>query len=501
MSAKFAHLPGDHSGSGRSRNPIWAPFVTVLLVLPASAWLWGYTVDDALITARVAAHLASGLGPRFNPHGPPADAVTPLGYAQLLSLFGQGDVLRTFAAAKAFGLSAWLGAAALLGQLVAAVGQRALRFTPLAIVALSAPLAAWAVSGMETGFVTLLTTLGLCGGLGGALSLGVAAALRPELLPFAWLLVAGDVFVARSGFQRAAPVAGDVFVARPGFQRAALLAACAVLPTLLVAALRLYSFGRAVPLSFYAKPSDFAHGLRYALGAFAFTGLPWLLLASPREFLRLPRAARVLFAALFAHGAALILCGGDWMSLYRLAVPVLPATALAAAYLAEHARLAFAVPRFALALASTLLLAFGLGPSARRVGDDRASLIAEARPVLAHDARIATLDVGWVGAASPADVIDLAGVTDPQVALFPGGHTSKRIPGAWLFARQPTAVVLLLARGAKLETPFENSFFARAVEQRVATLIASEFRVRTRLALGEQVYVVLERDEPRPPPP
>jgi hypothetical protein len=266
---------------------------------------------------------------------------------------------------------------------------------------------------------------------------------------------------------------------------------------LLVVALRSHYFGRALPLSFYAKPSDFAHGLRYALGAFAFTGLPWLTLATPREFRSLPRAAWPLFAALLAHGAALVLCGGDWMALYRLAVPALPAAALAAAHLAEHARLAFAIPRFSLALGGALLLAIGLGPSARHVGADRARLIAEARPVLGKDARIATLDVGWVGAASDADVIDLAGVTDPEVASFPGGHTSKRIPGPYLFERRPTAIVLLLARGQELATPFEESGFARAVEQRVATLCASEFRVRTRLALGEQTYVVLEPNPAR----
>jgi len=475
MLADFAQLPGDHCRPDRSRNPIWAALGGILVAVPASAWLWGYTVDDALITARVAVHLAQGLGPRFNPHGPLADAVTPLGYAQLLSLFGQGDVLRTFAVAKCFGLGAWLLAAAWLARLIEGVGTRALRFTPLSIVLVSAPLSAWAVSGMETGFVTLLATLGLCRGLGGALALGVAAALRPELLPFAGLLALGNALVDRTTWPRVA-----------------LTISFAWLPTLLVALLRLHYFGRAVPLSFYAKPSDFAHGLRYALGAFAFTGLPWLLLASPREFARLPRAAWPLFAALFAHGCALVLCGGDWMALFRLAVPVLPAAALAAAHLAEHARPAFTFVRLALALGAALLLAVGLGPSARRVGSERAQLIARARPVLAPDARIATLDVGWVGAASNADVIDLAGVTDPQVASFPGGHTSKRIPGPWLFARKPSAIVLLLARGTPLSTPFEDSVFARAVEQRVATLVAPEFRVRTQLALGDQTYVVLE---------
>ena len=446
--------------------------------MPGCAWLWGYTVDDALITARVAVHIVRGLGSRFNPHGPAADAVTPLGYAHLLATFGRSDVLQMFLVAKWFGLGAWLTAAALLGRRIASIGSHARRFTPLSVVALSAPLAAWAVSGMETGFVTLLTTLGLFDGLLGAACLGMAAAWRPELLPFACALAAGRVLVAGR-----APRTAIAF------------AVCTLVPTLIVGLLRWHAFGRAVPLSFYAKPSDFAHGLRYALGAFAFTGLPWLLLATPREFKRLPRAARPLFAALLAHGAALVLCGGDWMALFRLAVPVLPACALAAAYLAEQARLAFAIPRLLLALGGALVLAIGLGPSARQVGSQRTQLIARARPVLARDTRIATLDVGWVGAASNADVIDFAGVTDPEVALFPGGHTSKRIPAAWLFARSPSAVVLLLARGAELQTPFEDSVFARAVEQRVATLIAAEFRVRTRLALGDQTYVVLEPSE------
>ncbi|MET0410013.1 MAG: hypothetical protein ABW217_01890, partial [Polyangiaceae bacterium] len=46
---------------------------------------WGFSVDDALIVTRVAHHLATGVGYRFNPDGPSVDCVTPLGYAQLLA--------------------------------------------------------------------------------------------------------------------------------------------------------------------------------------------------------------------------------------------------------------------------------------------------------------------------------------------------------------------------------------------------------------------------------
>ena len=51
----------------------------VLLALLPLLWIRGFTVDDALISARVAAHLHAGLGYRFNNGGPPGDAVAPPG--------------------------------------------------------------------------------------------------------------------------------------------------------------------------------------------------------------------------------------------------------------------------------------------------------------------------------------------------------------------------------------------------------------------------------------
>jgi len=64
-------------------------------------------------------------------------------------------------------------------------------------------------------------------------------------------------------------------------------------------------------------------------------------------------------------------------------------------------------------------------------------------PLLAGAKRVASLDVGWVGAAGDYDVIDLAGVTDPEVAYLPGGHTSKRLPADFLERRGVDALVLL----------------------------------------------------------
>src|SRR5688500_12062110 len=90
----------------------------LLAALPAALVFRGFTVDDALIIARVASNLASGVGHRMNPGGPEVDAVTPLGYAHLLSLGGAAGTLEMLARSRALGLSAWLAGAAVLGGLL-----------------------------------------------------------------------------------------------------------------------------------------------------------------------------------------------------------------------------------------------------------------------------------------------------------------------------------------------------------------------------------------------
>jgi hypothetical protein len=107
---------------------------------------------------------------------------------------------------------------------------------------------------------------------------------------------------------------------------------------------------------------------------------------------------------------------------------------------------------------------------------DRLSLIEAARPMLAGAARVATIDVGWVGAATEADILDLAGATDPEVAALPGGHTSKAISGAFLTGRHPDQLVFEIAKnalGAEVPT------FERRTEVRLAAdpLVRRTYRV------------------------
>jgi hypothetical protein len=436
----------------------------------AMAWLWGFTVDDALITCRVAFHLARGLGYRFNAGGPVVDAVTPLGFANLLAPFAAAGPLGALVAAK------WLGALAVAAA-VFGLGRRILQRTSAAYggalllcLAATAPVAAWAVSGMETGLVTGLAVAALGQGAWADFAAALAAGLRPELAPWCACIRLG------LRLQAGAPLG-----------RALSSAALVVGAVALVGALRAVLFGRAAPLSVFAKPSDFEHGVSYAVHAFVQTGLP-LLCVAPFSLRRGAPVARVVALGGLAHFGALALAGGDWMSLYRLAVPVLPSFVLGAAELWRVAPRWASWLRVGCAGAMSIYLAAMLGPTARGVGPDRQRLIEAAKAPLAGAKVVAALDVGWVGAVSDFMVVDLAGVTDETVAMLPGGHTSKRIDDALLRSRDVDALVLLAY------PPHDE--LAREVERRVLlTPTAQGLRRVARLPIagGRQHYVVLRR--------
>ena len=177
------------------------------------------------------------------------------------------------------------------------------------------------------------------------------------------------------------------------------------------------------------------------------------------------------------------------MSLYRLAVPVLPSFVLGGAELSRLAPPWASWLRVTCAGCMSVYLAWALGPVARGVGPARGRLIVEARAPLAGVKVVAALDVGWLGAVDDFTIVDLAGVTDVSVAMLPGGHTSKRVDDALLRNRNVDALVLLAA-------PPPIAGYAREVERRLAlTPTAAGFREVGRLTLGggPQSYVILRR--------
>jgi hypothetical protein len=462
----------------RASNAAKGALAGLLAALPPMLAFRGFTVDDALVSARVAEHLANGAGYRFNPGGAVVDAVTPLGWAELLACFGRASVLEMFERGRTIGTVAWLLAAAILGVLVGR-GRRS-RGVLVGALLLSAPLGAWASSGMETGVVTLLATLALIEAPVAALAAGAAAAWRPELLVWAVVLTSGSALVsATSSRERIRALAGRLPLALG--------------PALAIACLRHARFGAFAPLAVWAKPSDLAHGLFYSAGAFVGTGVP-LLCVAPRCIARARGRSLVLLLAVPAHFVALILAGGDWMALYRLAVPVLPTAILVAAHLAEMSSRRSLILRGVVSALVPVWVGVAVAWPGRRVLEHRLTLIAAARPVLRAAQSIASVDVGWVGAATEASIVDLAGITDPVVARLPGGHTSKRVTEGLVENRAVDAAVLLLAPGEPPALRWQDSAFARSVEERMATLPSLEhFRLRAVLPLvgTEQRYLIV----------
>ncbi len=498
-----------------SRRRSGAPFAVafgVAALVPAIA-LRGFTVDDALITARYAAHLAAGEGYRLNAGGPVTDGVTPLGFAFLLAPFARGGALAALGWAKVLGIAAWTLASAVLGLAVRRViaGDRARlegrgvtsprglgvagALIPLALIATSAPLGAWAASGMETGLVAALGALAVAlpmlgRPLAGMACAGLAAGLRPELLPWAATLGFGFWLAGGAPSSYGAP-------GRPGDEassaRSWLAPVLVVAPFCAVAIVRLAVFGRPAPLSIFAKAPDARLGLLYAVACALLAGPPAIV--APRAFLRLPRFERAIVASAFVHLIAVGLAGGDWMPLSRLVVPVLPTIALAALLLAQRAALPATCVRLALAVAGHTFVLVHVGPTAARVGADRLRVIEELRPAFAGARVVASLDIGWVGAVTDATIVDLAGVTDPRIAALPGGHTTKQIPVGLLEARGADTLVLLLAPDARVASPWTRSRFARGVEAWIATTpgAGDAFVPVAESTLPHLRYVVLRR--------
>ena len=454
------------------RDAAWAAGA-IGAVIPLSMWMRGFTIDDALISVRYARHVADSTGYRFNVGGPSTDGVTPLPWPFVLAPFAHAPALVVLGRAKALGFMVWLAAAAGWGVAVGrAEARTSAKVAALAILAVCVPVAAHAVSGMETGLTMALATAAAiavnpwmaCG------VAGVAASLRPEMIVWSVALAIG---------------AGPL-------RRATPRVVVASVPFVLCACIRGVAFGRAGPLALLAKPSDLDHGLTYAAAA-ALVSLAPIVLLAPMALVRARDRSTALAFAGLAHFGAIALAGGDWMPYARLAAPIVPSLLYAFVLASPHMSRAFAAARVALALALAIYILRVAAPAGRHVGAHVASLVERARPLLEGARTIAALDIGWPTAASEAVIVDLAGLTDPEIAALPGGHTSKRIDAAFLLARDPDVILLYAHRDAADGEPT----YTRVVEARIASsdLIAQKYETRAFLPYGEDGagYIVLRR--------
>jgi hypothetical protein len=418
------------SKAGPTRRSVLGAAFAVIAAAAGVAGTWGFTVDDALISVQYARNLIGGTGWRFQPAAAATDGVTPLPWPVLLAPLAHGDALAVLDRARVVGVVAWLAAAIACGvrasKIAAPVPWVAVA---LALTGASLPACAYASSGMETPVAAFFATLAAISDARprrAALFAGLAAAFRPELAPFALVLAAG-FGLARGGANER--------------RETATASALALAPPLACIALRLAAFGRPAPLAVLAKPSDLDHGLAYA-GAGVVVALTPLLALAPRALVRERGPGVALALAVLAHAVVVALVGGDWMPYARLFGPIVPAAALAAVHAAPHAHRAALALRGAVAIGLAVHLWASAAPPARRVLADRRALVERARPLLAGAHAVASVDVGWLSAATDARIVDLAGLTDPAFAALPGGHTSKRVDAGMLLERGVDVVLL-----------------------------------------------------------
>src|SRR4051794_12601610 len=110
---------GKTRGESRAARALFVAIGAACALVPALA-MWGFTVDDALISIRYAMNVAAGHGWRFDVGAAPSDGVTPLPWVPLLVPFAHGDALDVLVRAKVLGVAAWTVAGASLGLRVLA---------------------------------------------------------------------------------------------------------------------------------------------------------------------------------------------------------------------------------------------------------------------------------------------------------------------------------------------------------------------------------------------
>ena len=293
-------------------------------LLVAGLLFFHYIPDDTYIGLRYVKNLLEGKGLVFN------DGVRLEGYTNFLWLM-------IVALAGKFG-APLVGSARLLGFLFMlatlflagyaawtqypgerSTGNHALAaLLPPLVLAASAPILAWSLSGTEIPLFTFLLLAGFVllrdgAGTGGVLAVfGLLGLVRPEGLLFyalAWLIL----------------------LMRPNGRRRVILAGLGVLALLYAPYIvwKLYYFGAILPNTFHAKTGPIGimigNGSRYLWGFMLRYGYLLVIglflngrVLTDRRHVLLPSA----FVAV--HWIAVLLLGGDWMPHYRLLVPTMP---------------------------------------------------------------------------------------------------------------------------------------------------------------------------------
>ena len=442
------------------------PLVIGVALAAGLGWVWSQRAltDDAAITLRYADHVLRGLGPVWNV-GQRVEGITNFGWMLLEVALGATG-MRLEHAALLLSLCGYL---LLVGATLLVERTLDPEAPPLAssLVAVQVVVTAFGTTGLESDAASALVLLG------GACLL---RARRPRDA-----LLAGLAFATAGLFHLDHLLAGAVGGGglllrhrRLGREdRASLLAfAGGLLPYVYVHAWKVRYYGVWLPNTFWAKSGDRwypSQGLVYELLQ-AMSSNHWLLLPAVVIWPWVARGRERAFAAWALVFSALwhlyiLKVGGDFMA-GRFLIPQIPLVLLAAVRVTLWAAARWPVRGLAAAaaLGATTHGVSLLGPMEMRwfVADENTvyPLTSVFPPVVDHHSVrqghlfhevfverglhpvVATTGIGFLGFYSDLEVVDLVGLTEPDVAFLQptGGHRGrpgheKNPKGDWIDAR------------------------------------------------------------------
>jgi hypothetical protein len=431
---------------------------------------WGGVYDDTFIYLRYVKNLEAGCGLRFNCGDAPVEGFTGPLYLALLWLGGLvtrqlidlSQIVCTASLAIALALAVW-------AAVIAARGREPGWLPAVLAVSVAAALALDhfvllnAITGMETALgAAAVTAVGLAALTGRrwllVAAVGGALLVRPECLVFAAAL----------------PIL-------PGLRKPRYLAAVGGIVVAICVA-RYAAFGALAPNTYYAKAGGtWRHcelGLAYlgdAIADFPLAFAAPLALVLPAGPAR--RACGFVLAGSAAWVAFFLRTGGDLFEYSRLMFPLVPILyVLALAGIAELARrlarwdaaAAIAAAVCAIAVGGRAAVVHALAPqhaSPRVV--EWAAIGSYLRAHFPH-ATVATVPIGAIGYYSGLPIIDLVGLTQPEIARAGRSVPTELLTKQWIgherhctecvLARAPTLIVTTMHR----DHPWQELSEARA---------------------------------------
>ncbi|MCD6385943.1 hypothetical protein J7M23_09240 [Candidatus Sumerlaeota bacterium] len=443
-------------------------FVPFIILVAHCSYYLGWTIDDPYISYRYAENLANGKGLVFNP-GEQVEGYSNFLFTLILAGFnflGISPVwlsrLIGFCSALAL---IWVMFHALDKELFSPSALPLIRFFPLYLIALNGSLALWSVSGLETGFYTLLVALAWL-----LLIREDHAKASPLIVSCVFLLVAlsrheGALFFIVC-------FAGDIW--RTAKNKDSILLRRLILRAIPIGVLfALYNLWRIsyyhslLPNTFYAKATgDFStrisEGVVYLFRFVLNNGnLLYLLVLFPiLSQLRLKPSVIRSLEFIIAGLIFVIYSGGDWMPLWRFLCPIMPMLFyIMGLGLAEFWRrvktrdIQLRRRDFAILMVIVLLaigvyqerrLTFPIMSSVREGSFYRPNILAGLWLKFNADpsAKVAGEEAGIIGYYSQRYFIDMVGIVEPHIARIPGALHQKSDP-QYILRQKPTYIILI----------------------------------------------------------